>query len=400
MFSSSEVLSEILNLPSPWIIEDVRLDHTEEVADISLKYPSQTLFPCPECKNLCKVHDQTQERTWRHLNLWQYKTYLCAKLPRVRCSKHGVKQIAVPWAETHARMTLLMEKFTIDALKACETISQAAALLGMSWSTVCGVMKRAVARGLIRKERFPEKIPHLGVDEKSCRKGHDYLTIVYNHAEKRVEYVSEGREKSSLDSFFEKLSDSQISSIKGVSMDMWPAYTKSVKEHVPQGHRKIIHDRFHIMKHMNEAVDKVRQQEHQKLSEAGDSSLKGTMHMLRYADENRPEKYTEMFEELMSKDFKVSKAWRLKESLRHTWEILGRRPAKAYLNHWLAEVKDTGLKPVQKVANMIKKRITQVTSYCELRLSNGFAEGMNSKIMVVKRKARGFRTKEMFKTAI
>ncbi len=397
---TSDLLSEILNLPAPWTIDSIDVDHDENEVHVRLNHEKGVQFSCPECDAACHTHDHTKERDWQHLNLWQYKTFISARLPRVICKIHGVHQINVPWAEKSSRLTLLLERLAIDTLIGCETIDQAAKLLGLSWDMVCGVMERAVNRGLERKGSDHGVLKFLGVDEKAYRKGHKYITIVYNHLEKRVEFISDDRREDSLDQFFDELTTDQIKSIKGVSMDMWDPYAKSVEKHVPDGNRKIVHDKFHIMKHANEAVDDVRKAEHRRLIANGDHTLTGSMHMLRYASENLPDKYEEQFEQLMQADLDVGRAWAFKESLRRLWDMPNRRAARNYIKRWREEVHQSGIKPMIKVSDMIWKRLTKVASYCELRISNGFAEGMNSKIQVIKRKARGYRSKEMFKTAI
>lgn len=143
--------------------------------------------------------DHAEERTWRHLDTCQFKTFIHASIPRVDCPEHGVRQAKVPWAEPKSRFTLLMERMVIDVLMACSTIEGARRLLRLSWDEAWGVMERAVRRGMGRKEQ--RRISYLGVDEKAFRKEHSYMTVVCDLMRGTVEHVAEKRRTSSLEGY-------------------------------------------------------------------------------------------------------------------------------------------------------------------------------------------------------
>ena len=193
----TELYRQILGIESPWEVESVQLDIKEGQVDVRLKHREGILWPCPECGKELSVYDHAEERTWRHLDTCQFQTLIHARVPRVDCDEHGVKQAKVPWAEARSRFTLLMERFVIDVLRETATVEGARRLLNLSWDEVHGVMGRAVKRGKARKKREPK--PLIGVDEKSFRKGHKYMTIVCDLAEGTVEHVSEGRSAESLE---------------------------------------------------------------------------------------------------------------------------------------------------------------------------------------------------------
>src|SRR5215470_6213691 len=152
--------------------------------------------------------------------------------------------------------------------------------LRLSWDEMHAIMERAVERGLARRKAEP--IPYLGVDEKAFRKGHNYLTLVNDLDGSRVLYVAEDRQQSSLDGFWGTLTEEQKQGIQAVAMDMWDPYVDSVREHLPEAEKKIVFDKFHIAKHLGEAVDQVRRQEHRALKAEGDQRLTGTKyHWLR-----------------------------------------------------------------------------------------------------------------------
>jgi transposase len=130
---------------------------------------------CPDCGAELPVYDHAEERAWRHLDSCQFKTFLHARPPRVRCAEHGVRQVRLPWAEPRSRFTILFERLAVDVLRECD-VSGATRILRVSWDEAWGLMERAVRRGQApRPHRVPELI---GVDEKAAAKGHSYLTLV------------------------------------------------------------------------------------------------------------------------------------------------------------------------------------------------------------------------------
>ena len=141
--------------------------------------------------------------------------------------------------------------------------------LGLSWDQAAGIQRRAVERGLSRRELKPPRV--IGVDETSFRKRHEYVTVVNDLERGVVTHVADGRGRSAIDGYFEELGEQSCAGIEQVAMDMWPAYISSVAEYTDAD---IVHDRFHIVAHLNHAVDLVRRAEQRELLEAGDSRLK------------------------------------------------------------------------------------------------------------------------------
>jgi transposase len=140
--------------------------------------------------------------------------------------------------------------------------------LQLSWDEVHGIMERAVKRGLARRQA--EEIPQLGVDEKAFRKGHKYLTLVNGLKRNRVLYVAEDREQSSLDGFWSTITAEQRASIEAVALDMWDPYLASLRDHLPEAEKKIVFDKFHIAKHLGEAVNRARRREQKAVKAEGD----------------------------------------------------------------------------------------------------------------------------------
>jgi len=279
-----ELYQQILGLEEPWRVEEVELNIDEGRVDIHVEHPAGVKWKCPHCERELSCYDHSPERTWRHLDTCQLSTHLHARIPRVQCEEHGVVQVAVPWAEEHGRFTLLTERFIVQVLLACQTTKGACAVVKISWDQAWHVLERAVNRGQARKEAVV--IPQIGVDEKAFRKGHSYMTVVNDIHRATVEFVTEDREKASLERYFATLSDEQRLGIEGVAMDMWEPYVQATLEALPLAKEKIVFDRFHIMQHMTKAVDQVRKGEHRKLSSEGDERLKKTKYLWLTREQN------------------------------------------------------------------------------------------------------------------
>ena len=392
-----ELYRQILGIEAPWHVERVELKLNQGEVHVYLEHEDKREWGCAECGAPSPLYDHQAERQWRHLDTCQYRTILHAAPPRSQCREHGVRVVKMPWAEANSRFTALMEGLAIAWLKHASQ-KAVAEQLHLSWDEIHGIMERAVERGLARRQA--EEIPQLGVDEKAFRKGHKYLTLVNDLSQNRVLYVAEGREQSSLDGFWETITEAQRDSIQAVAMDMWDPFVASTTEHVPAGRSKIVYDRFHVMKHMTEAVDAVRKWEHRRLHADGDETLKKTKYLWLDSEENLPESAAEKFAALRGLHLKTGRAWAIKESLRDLWEYRRRGWALRHWKHWYFWATHSRLKPVIKVAKMIHGHLENVLTYLDHRITTATCEGLNSKIQTIKKNAYGFRNREHLKTAI
>lgn len=393
-----ELYQEILGLKSPWTVSKVSLDVSRQQVDVYVEHPAGTKFCCPECTESLPCYDHTSERLWRHLDSCQFQTHLHARIPRVNCPEHGVKTVRVPWAEKGSRFTILFERFAIEVLLATQTVKGAMSILGTKWDQTWGIVERAVARGKARKEATA--IPRLGIDEKAFLKGQSYITLLYDLDNSTVEAISDGNDTDSGVSCLSQLSETQIQSVEAIAMDMSAAYVKAAKHVLPLAENKIVHDRFHIMQMATAAVDKVRRGEHRELLKNDDDRLTSTKYVWLTSYNNLSEKQRKVFDDAYSLQLETGKAWAHKEMLRDLWSQDNAASATAYFKDWYKRVIRTKLEPLKTVARSIKERLPNVVSYCTHRITNAVAEGMNSKIMSIKRRVGGFRNRQNFKTAI
>jgi len=382
-----DFFTRLLSLKKPWRVSRVTLASKEKEIEVWLEHRPGAEFACSECGLPLPIYDHAPARRWRHLDHGDRITWLRARSPRVYCMEHGVRRAQVPWALPEARYTLAFERHAIDVLLETDVLG-GARLLKLSWHEAWHLMERAVERGQQRKKR--RVIPYLGVDEKAVARRHQYVTLVCDLNRGTVEYLGENREKTSLDAYYASLSKKQLAGIQGVAMDMWEPYILSTVAHVPGGKEKIVFDRFHIMQHMNEAVDAVRKEENRLLMEDDFDILKGTKYLWLFAEENTPEKMAERFGWIRESNLKTARAWAIKESLRGLWSYQRKGWAELYWKQWYFWATHSRLKPVKKVARMIHNHLENVLTYFDHRITNAVSEGLNSKIQTIKKTPTGF----------
>ncbi len=308
-----ELYQQILGLSSPWSVSDVELDQKESEIRVKVEHPRGAKFCCPDCETQLGCHDHTEERRWRHLDSCQFKTILIARIPRVKCPTHGVKNANVPWAEKHSRFTIMFERFAIDVLLATQTVKGAMSILDTKWDQTWNIIVRAVRRGKQRKQ--VTTMPRIGIDEKAFKKGHSYITLLYDLDNSTVEAISEGNDADAAKACFSELSEDQIEAVEAIAMDMSAAYVKATKETIPLAENKIVHDRFHVMQLATKAVDKIRRGEHKKLKSEGDDRLTHSRYVWLKSQENLTENQRDLFDEIYTKQLETGKAWAYKEML-------------------------------------------------------------------------------------
>jgi transposase len=390
-----ELYRAILGLPAPWTVLSVNLDVKGQQVTVQV-HAGDGPFACPECQAEAPGYDR-KPRRWRHLDTCQFTTWIEAEVPRIECPTHGVKQIRVPWAESGSQFTALFERLAIDLLREC-AVQGGADLLRITWDEAWGIKARAVARGLARRGR--EVVAHLGVDEKAIAKRHRYLTVVADLDRGRVLYLADDRKQESLDGFWETLTPAQREGIEAIAMDMWEPYIQSTLAHLDDAPAKIVFDKFHIAKHLHDAVDKVRKAEHRALKEAKDDRLTGTKYLWLMRPQAMTDAQRATFRNLLRCDLKVARAWALKERFRHFWAYIYPGAAQTFFARWFWRATHSRLRPMAAVAKLIQRHLPNVLTYLRHRLTNASLEAVNATIQWVKKTARGFRNVEHFKTAI
>lgn len=396
-----ELYQAVLGISAPWQVTKVDLALEEGQVDVYVEHGRGQRFPCPECEALSPVFDHSPRRTWRHLDTCQYRTLLHAAPPRVKCEEHGVRQAKLPWAERKSQFTLLFERFAIDVLLATD-VSKAAGILRVSWEEAWTIKRRAVARGQARRATEAKSVKQVGVDEKSPGRGKEYFTVVSDLESKTVEWIGDGRKSKTLDEFWESLSKEDLDAIEVVAMDMSNAYFSSTVRKVPDGVKKIVFDRFHIMQHASKAVDQVRRNEQACLARDSEepSPLAKTRYLWLYSEENVPERYADRFAELKTSDLRTAKAWGMKELLRRLWAFRDKPAAGRFLSRFIRSAKAMKLAPLRRLSDMLSDKRANILTYVDHPVTSATCEGLNSAIQEIKTRSRGFRNRSNFKTAI
>lgn len=386
-----------LGLTEPWTIQRVDLDTEALTLDIRVVHGAHTA-PCPECKKDTPVIDHREQRSWRHLNMMQFVTTITARIPRINCSVHGVKTIAVPWADSHTRFTLLFERFAIEVLHTCTSITKATALLGISWHQVQHLKERAVHRGLVRRTQKP--IRYVGTDEKSFLKGHRYASLAYNLDESCVLEVVEGRTREAAVLLLNKaIPEEQRGFVEAGAMDMWQPFMDGWKE-VFGSDTPIVHDKFHVAKYLGTAVDSVRKGEHKTLRNEGSDLLTKTKYLWLKNPDSWEKDEKKQFKDLMKNELKVGRAWALKEAFRKFWEYQREYAATKFFNRWYFHATHCRLAPVIKVAKTLKRHFEGLIAHVDHAITNAVGEALNSVVQTIKANARGFRNFEHYRIAI
>jgi transposase len=378
----------LLGIGSPWEVKTVELKLEQKQVEIELGWQWGTAAKCPECGRECSIHDCAPERTWRHLDTMQFTTLVRARAPRANCPEHGVKTMPVPWAAPQGRFTLLFERFAVEVLLASATVSQGCQLLGIGWETAHEFMRRAVARGLERRQL--EGLKHLGMDEKSFGRGQSYITLLTDLEQARVLDVVAERTLAAAEQLWQTLTPEQKQGVEAVAVDMWEPFIQTIERQVPEA--DIVHDKFHVSKYLGEAVDKVRRQEHKELMAQGDETLKGSRQLWLYNPENFSEEQRSEFAALKDLHLKVARAWAAKELFTKFWEYQAEGWARRFFKDWFGWVSRSRLKPVIEVAQMLKRHLDNLLTYLKHHITNAVTEGLNSKIQAIKSAARGFRS--------
>jgi transposase len=376
----------LLGIQSPWQVKDVKLELTDKRVEIEVVWTSGVKGACPVCGSACALYDFAPARTWRHLDTMQFQTMIRARVPRIECASDGVKTVAVPWAEPHGRFSRLFERFAIDVLLCARSLTQA----------VDHLVRRAVARGLSRREFA--MLRHLGIDEKNFGKGQSYISLLTDLEEGRVLEVVEARTQAAAEALWDTLPEAQRQAVEAVALDMWEPFMNATKVKAPQA--ALVHDKFHVAAHLNEAVDQVRRAEHKELMAAGDETLKGSRQLWLYNPMHFSPEQAAEFRTLRDSGLKVARAWAAKELFSRLWHYRYEGAARRFFREWYGWVSRSQLKPLIKVAKMLKRHLENILTYLRHPITNAMTEGLNSKIQLIKYNARGFRSFENFRNRI
>ncbi len=343
---------------------------------------------CGQCEQRGRYRDTRWVRRFRHVPLWGIPVTLVYAPRRVVCGRcRGVHVEALPWAVGQHRFTRAL-LVTIATWTRMLPWQQVATLFGCAWGTVERAVEAAVVYGLAHRDLTG--VTHIGIDEISRKKGHVYVTNVYDLGRKRLLWSGEGRTQATLQAFFDFLGPDRTAALEGICCDMWQPYIDVIQARASQA--VLVFDKFHIVRHLMAAVDQVRRDE---IREKGPAH-KALMHKTRFIWLKNPWNLTaaqhQRLGELERLNLKINRAYLLKEFFAHFWSYRHAGWAKRYLKRWFWWATHARLPPLRDFAWMLRRHEDDILNYFRMPIDNGAVEGLNNKAKLIIHKAYGFRT--------
>jgi len=388
---NKDLLSRLLNFGDDWKVIDILVNEHFKEVDIYLEYSNKQGL-CPITNEVSPIYDFRESRRFRHLDIFEYKTYINASIPRVSNKNGAINSIKLSWAGNRTSFTYLFESRVIDLLKISKNQTKTAYFFDTTFDIIHGIMQRAVERGLKRRDLCGISV--LSLDEKSIKNGQSYITILSDPVKKCVLDIIEGRKVDDTEELLTwTLSPSQLDNIDIVTMDMWQPYMKAVEEIMPQA--DIAHDRFHTAKYLNKAVDDVRKQEI-----INEEILKKTKYIFLKNKENWTELQTLKFNEINQINLATSQAWHIKENFKGIYNQGRKEMCLEYFKQWYEYTLESGIKPMIKVADTLLNHLKGIVNSAVIQITNSVAENLNSQIQVVKSIGRGFKNVVGYRNSI
>jgi len=328
-------------------------------------------------------------RRWRALDLGTTIAHVEAEAPRVRCPEHGVVVCRVPWARHDSRFTLAFEQ-QVAWLAVNTSGSAVAELMRISWRSVGAICER-VAAVAGRDADLLAGLKRIGIDEISHRKGHRYLTVVVDHDTGRLVWAAPGRDKATVEAFFDALGEKRAKQLKLVSCDMAGWIEAVLEKRCPKARRCV--DPFHVVQLATEALDKVRREVWNEARRQGRGDVAAELKGARYALWKNPENLTTRQQSKLADIERLNRplyrAYLLKEQLRQIYR-LGPRAAVRLLDEWLDWARRSRLRPFVKLARTITEQREGIVAAIRHGLSNARVEAINTQIRLIARRAFGF----------
>lgn len=389
----NKLFEAALGISAPWYIQGLDFDEAKKLLVINIDFVAGTRFAHPDAKGLHPVHD-TQIKRLRHLNFFQHETILEVRVPRVKLPDGSTRVVEPEWAGKLDGFTLLFEAMILAFCRHMP-FSVVANMVGLSWHRVHAICSRYVNAVLL--DANLSAVTNVALDETSARKGHDYLTLAVDMDERKVIFVTPGKDAQTIRTFAEYLAEHEASAdqVTSISIDMSPAFIKGVEDHLPNA--RITFDKFHVIAHASDAVSATRRIE-QKI----DPELKGMRWTLLKNRSKLCKNQRDDLDSLLAQytTRRTARAWLYREQLR---DILNRKQinvVSTMLSQWCTNVLRSKVEPMKAVARMIRSHFDGIIAWSQTRQTNGFIEAINGLFQAAKRKARGFTRFETMRTVL
>ena len=394
ILNSKEIFSLALGLQSPWKLDHV--DFTEEdghkVLRIDIGFEKGARFTDPQLGDRCGVYDRV-ERKWRHLNFFEHTCYIHCKVPRIRTASGKVKQVSVPWAREGSGFTMLFEAYSMMLIESEMPVNRIGKALKVYPNRIWTIFGHWVDRAYQQTDH--SQVVGLGIDETSSKKGHNYLTVGVDMHARRVVHLDEGKASDAITAIKDHLDQKGTppEQINRVCIDLSPTFIRGVTKEFPSA--QITFDRFHVKALLNKAMDEVRKsqrRQHQQLKGHKYTFLKSAGSLTGPQSIQRNE-LVDLYPEL-------GEAYRLKVLFDDFWAMQDPQQAEGFLAFWCDMASESAIKPFIRFAKTVHSHWNGILNYIESKMNNGILEGINSKIQLIKRRARGYRNTTNFMNMI
>ena len=348
---------------------------------------------CAKCGSHHVIKSGSTLRCFRCVPVGSRPIILEMTVRRLECKDCGaIQQENIHFVRGKERYTHRLKRYVLDLCR-MGTIVDVARQVHLSWDTVKDILKSDLSRKYSRPDL--RGLRYIGIDEFAVAKGHVYMTIVVDLETGRIVYVGNGKGADALDGLWPRLSRAGCR-IEAVSTDLSEAFISAIREHLPDAVQ--IFDHFHIVKLMNEKLDKVRRDTYnQETDENKRRLIKGQRWLLLANGDNLSPKAEERLYKALDINRPLATAYYLKESLRRVWWQDNKQDAALVLDDWIGQARQSGLKPIQSIADTLSRHRHGILAWYDYRISNGKLEGINNKIKTMKRQAYGYRDMPFFK---
>ena len=386
------LLQLALALTPPWTVSRSDFDPDAHRLDIEIDFPPGSRFACPSCGAAdCPAHD-TERKTWRHLNFFQHQAYLNARVPRVRCDTCGIKTVGVPWARPDSGFTLLFEALVMTMISAMP-VKAVARIVGEHDTRLWRMVHHYVDAARARADA--SGVTRLAIDETAARRGQDYITLFVDIDQARVLFATEGNDAETVAAFADDLTAHRgdPETISEVCIDMSPAFIKGVGESLPKA--AITFDKFHAVKIINDAVEKVRRAE-----QKSQSLLRGTRYIWLRNPANLSARQRATLEGLPTRHLKTARAYQIRLAFQDLYDQPSVQDGAGFLKKWYFWATHSKLDPIIDAARTVKRHWNGILRWFDSKIANGLIEGINSLVQAAKAKARGYRTTRNLKAMV
>lgn len=389
-----------MGLGPEWEVSDVWFEQPEggpERLHVRVARVPGEAVPCPECGRRCGVYD-SRERTWRHLDIWQYETVVHCAVPRADCPEHGARTVRMPWeVRPNSHFTALFEAQVLVMAMSGMTVRAISAQVRESDSRVWAMLGRAVSEA--REGADYSGVTRVGIDDAARARGQRYVSVMADVDGRRVVAVTEGGGRGAPGRLCDQLEarGGDGSGVTEVTRDMASSYSLGCADAMPRAAQTV--DRFHVMQLLTRALDRTRCAEARSCEEKR-RLLRGTKYVWLKRPENLTERQAETRASLASEHLLTARACAMVEAVRAVYSCATRDEAAAELDRALSWIMHSNVPLMKVAARTVRDEREGVLNWFSARSSNGFLEGMNSVIQSLKRASRGFRNVGYFTTMI